>query len=69
MAVRAAVHVWIPPTFGEFSDPSAPRIVGNIGMAPFPAAARQARHPGTNLPIPIGVPADKKKLVKEMPPP
>ena len=56
--------------FGEFSDPKRSKIVGNIGMAPFPVGPRAKVPTSWNeiwgWAIPIGVPAEKKKLVKEM---
>ena len=56
--------------FGEFSDPKRSKIVGKIGMAPFPVGPRAKVPTSWNeiwgWAIPIGVPAEKKKLVKEM---
>ena len=70
MAGDAAFTLVDSTHFGEFSDPKRSKIVGNIGMAPFPVGPRAKMPTSWNeiwgWAIPIGVPAEKKKLVKEM---
>jgi len=70
MAGEAAFTLVDSTHFGEFSDPKRSKIVGNIGMAPFPVGPRAKVPTSWNeiwgWAIPIGVPAEKKKLVKEM---
>ena len=70
MAGDAAFTLVDSTHFGEFSDPKRSKIVGNIGMAPFPVGPRAKVPTSWNeiwgWAIPIGVPAEKKKLVKEM---
>jgi len=57
--------------FGEFNDPKRSKIVGKVGMAPVsgrPATRRSRRHgrDSGGGAIPKGVPAERKKLAKEM---
>jgi multiple sugar transport system substrate-binding protein len=70
MAGDAAFTLVDSTHFGEFSDPKRSKIVGNVGMAPFPVGPRAKVPTSWNeiwgWAIPIGVPAEKKKLVKEM---
>ena len=70
MAGDAAFTLVDSTHFGEFSDPKRSKIVGNVGMAPFPVGPRAKVPTSWNeiwgWAIPIGVSAEKKKLVKEM---
>ena len=70
MAGDAAFTLVDSTHFGEFSDPKRSKIVGKVGMAPFPVGPRAKVPTSWNeiwgWAIPIGVPAEKKKLVKEM---
>jgi ABC-type glycerol-3-phosphate transport system substrate-binding protein len=70
MAGDAAFTLVDSTHFGEFSDPKRSKIVGKVGMAPFPVGPRAKAPTSWNevwgWAIPIGVPAEKKRLVKEM---
>jgi len=70
MAGDAAFTLVDSTHYGDFSDPAKSKIVGKIGMAPFPvgpmAQVPTAWHEIWGWGIPKGSPADKKKIVKEM---
>ena len=70
MAGDAAFTLVDSTHFGEFSDPKRSKIVGKVGMAPFPVGPRAKAPTSWNeiwgWAIPIGVPEQKKMLVKEM---
>jgi len=56
--------------FGEFNDPKRSKIAGNVAMAPFPMGPRAKQPTSWNevwgWAIPIGVPAERKKIAKAM---
>jgi len=70
MAGEAAFTLVDSTHFGEFNDPKRSKIVGKIGMAPFPVGPRAQKPTSWNeiwgWAIPKGVPAERKKLAKEM---
>ena len=71
MAGDAAFTLVDSTHFGEFNDPKRSKIVGKVGMAPFPVGPARARcrPPGTRSgagPSRRASPAEKKKLAKEM---
>jgi ABC-type glycerol-3-phosphate transport system substrate-binding protein len=70
MAGEAAFTLVDSTHFGEFNDPKRSKIVGKVGMAPFPVGPRAQKPTSWNeiwgWAIPKGVPAERKKLAKEM---
>src|SRR5258708_33695401 len=70
MAGEAAFTLVDSTHFGEFNDPKRSKIVGKVGMAPFPVGPRAQVPTSWNeiwgWAIPIGVAPEKKKLPKEM---
>ena len=70
MAGDAAFTVVDSTHFGEFSDPKRSKIVGMVGMAPFPVGPRAKTATSWNevwgWAIPKGSPAEKKKIAKAM---
>ena len=70
MAGDAAFTLANSTHYGEFNDPNKSKISGKIGMAPFPVGPRNKAPTSWNeiwgWAIPIGAPAEKKKLAKEM---
>jgi len=70
MAGDAAFTLVDSTHFGEFSDPKKSKIVGKVGMAPFPmgpnAKAPTAWHEIWGWAIPKGSPPEKKKVAKAM---
>jgi ABC-type glycerol-3-phosphate transport system substrate-binding protein len=70
MAGDAAFTLVDSTHFGEFNDPKRSKIVGKVGMAPFPVGPRAQKPTSWNeiwgWAIPKGVPAERKKLAKEM---
>ncbi len=70
MAGDAAFTLVDSTHYGEFSDPNKSKIVGKIGMAPFPmgpnAKAPTAWHEIWGWGIPKGSPAANKALTKKM---
>ena len=70
MAGDAAFTLVDSTHFGEFNDPKRSKIAGKIGMAPFPMGPRAQKPTSWNeiwgWAIPKGVPAERKKLAKEM---
>ena len=70
MAGDAAFTLVDSTHFGEFNDPKRSKVAGKIGMAPFPMGPRAQKPTSWNeiwgWAIPKGVPAERKKLAKEM---
>ena len=70
MAGDAAFTLVDSTHFGEFNDPKRSKIVGKVGMAPFPIGPRANKPTSWNeiwgWAIPKGVPAERAKLAKEM---
>src|SRR5262245_52635469 len=70
MAGEAAFTLVDSTHFGEFNDPKRSKIVGKIGMAPFPVGPRAQKPTSWNeiwgWAIPKGVPAERKQLAKQM---
>jgi ABC-type glycerol-3-phosphate transport system substrate-binding protein len=70
MAGDAAFTLVDSTHFGEFNDPKRSKAAGKIGMAPFPMGPRAQKPTSWNeiwgWGIPKGVPAERKKLAKEM---
>jgi len=70
MSGEAAFTLVDSTHWGEFNDPARSKIVGKIGMAPFPMGPRAKAHTSWNeiwgWGIPKGSPAEKKKLTKQM---
>ncbi|MCK6449799.1 MAG: extracellular solute-binding protein [Alphaproteobacteria bacterium] len=70
MAGDAAFTLVDSTHWGEFNDPARSKIVGKVGMAPFPMGPRAKAHTSWNeiwgWGIPKGSPAEKKKLTKQM---
>src|SRR5215472_1743662 len=70
MAGEAAFTLVDSTHFGEFNDPKRSKIVGKVGMAPFPVGPRAQKPTSWNeiwgWAIPKGIPAERKKLAKEM---
>lgn len=70
MAGEAAFTLVDSTHWGEFQDPARSKIVGKVGMAPFPMGPRAKQHTAWHeiwgWGIPKGSPADKKKITKEM---
>jgi ABC-type glycerol-3-phosphate transport system substrate-binding protein len=70
MAGDAAFTLVDSTHYGEFSDPNKSKIVGKIGMAPFPvgpnAKVPTAWHEIWGWGVPKGSPAAKKALTKQM---
>ena len=70
MAGEAAFTLVDSTHFGEFNDPKRSKIVGKVGMAPFPVGPRAKQPTSWNeiwgWGIPKGVPADRKVLAKQM---
>src|SRR5947199_8172475 len=70
MSGDAAFTLVCSTHFGEFNDPKRSKIVGKVSMAPFPMGPRAQRPTSWNeiwgWAIPKGVPAERKKLAKEM---
>ena len=56
--------------YGEFNDPKRAKIAGKVGMAPWPVGPRADKPTSWNevwgLAIPIGVPAERKAVAKNM---
>lgn len=56
--------------YGDFSDPNKSKVVGKVGMAPFPVGPRNKVPTSWNdvwgWSVPIGAPAEKKKIAKQM---
>jgi ABC-type glycerol-3-phosphate transport system substrate-binding protein len=70
MAGDAAFTLVDSTHFGEFNDAKRSKIAGKIGVAPFPVGPRAQKPTSWNeiwgWAIPKGVPAERKKLAKEM---
>src|SRR2546429_432056 len=70
MAGDAAFTLVDSTHFGEFNDPKRSKIVGKVGMAPFPVGPRAQKPTSWNeiwgWAVPKGVPAERSKLAKEM---
>lgn len=70
MAGEAAFTLVDSTHWGEFQDPARSKIVGKVGMAPFPMGPRAKQHTAWHeiwgWGIPKGSPADKKKITKAM---
>jgi ABC-type glycerol-3-phosphate transport system substrate-binding protein len=70
MAGEAAFTLVDSTHLGEFNDPKRSKIVGKIGMAPFPVGPRAHKPTSWNeiwgWAIPKGVPAERIRLAKEM---
>jgi ABC-type glycerol-3-phosphate transport system substrate-binding protein len=70
MAGDAAFTLVDSTHYGEFNDPAKSKIVGKIGMAPFPMGPRAKAHTAWNeiwgWGIPKGSPPEKKALTKRM---
>ncbi len=70
MAGEAAFTLVDSTHYGEFNDPARSKIVGKIGMAPFPMGPRLKQPTSWNeiwgWGIPKGSPPEKKKVAKEM---
>src|SRR5438132_531683 len=73
MAGEAAFTLVDSTHFGEFNDPKRSKIVGKIGMAPFPVGPRAQKPTSWNeiwgWAITKGVSAERKKLGLLAPPP
>jgi len=70
MAGDAAFTLVDSTHYGDFSDPNKSKIVGKVAMAPFPVGPNNKAPTSWNeiwgWSIPIGAPAEKKKLAKQM---
>lgn len=70
MAGDAAFTLVDSTHYGDFMDPNKSKIVGKVGMAPFPvgpmAKVPTSWHEIWGWGIPKGSPAEKKKIAKEM---
>jgi ABC-type glycerol-3-phosphate transport system substrate-binding protein len=70
MAGDAAFTLVDSTHFGEFSDPKRSKIAGKVSMSPFPVGPRAQKPTSWNeiwgWAIPKGVPAERKKLAKDM---
>jgi hypothetical protein len=70
MAGDAAFTLIDSVHWGEFNDPKRSKISGKVAMAPFPVGPRAEKPTSWNevwgWAIPIGVPAERKKVAKAM---
>lgn len=70
MAGDAAFTLVDSTHFGEFNDPKRSKIVGKVGMAPFPVGPNADKPTSWNeiwgWAIPKGSPPEKKKISKDM---
>jgi len=70
MAGDAAFTLVDSTHWGEFNDQAKSKIVGKVGMAPFPMGPRAKAHTAWNevwgWGIPKGSPAEKKKVTRQM---
>lgn len=70
MAGDAAFTLVDSTHFGEFNDPARSKIVGKVGMAPFPTGPRRSKPVAWNeiwgWAIPKGVPAERKAVAKKI---
>ncbi len=70
MAGESAFTLIDSTHYGEFNDPKRSKIAGKVGMAPFPVGPRGDKPTSWNevwaWAIPKGVPAERKKIAKQM---
>jgi multiple sugar transport system substrate-binding protein len=70
MAGDAAFTLVDSTHYGEFNDPNKSKVVGKVGMAPFPTGPRRPKPVAWNeiwgWAIPKGVPAERKAAAKKV---